>query len=69
MSATGAFILPLPSLTDREGKVKVVVTLDNQGGEEAQTSIQTEIFELAADGVAGKESGGFGLGHATDRRR
>jgi beta-galactosidase len=42
-----------PSLTDREGKVKVVVKLDNQGDEETQASIQTEVFELAAGGAPG----------------
>jgi beta-galactosidase len=42
-----------PSLTDREGMAKVMVTVDNQSGEEAQTSIQTEIFELGSDGAPG----------------
>ena len=44
-----------PSLTDREGKAKLVVTVDNQSGEEAQASVQTEIFELAADGTPGRK--------------
>ena len=40
-----------PSLTDREGKARVVVTVDNQGRRgRPDVSIQTEIFELAADG-------------------
>ena len=42
-----------PSITDQEGKAKLAVTVDNQGGEETRASVQTEIFELATNGMPG----------------
>jgi beta-galactosidase len=42
-----------PFLTDGEGKASLVVTIDNQGSEQAKASVQTEIFELGSDGAPG----------------
>ena len=44
-----------PVVTEEKAEAKFVVIVDNQGTKEAKASAQTEILELASDGVAGKK--------------
>jgi beta-galactosidase len=51
----GVFVTT-PSLNEERGEANVVVTVDNQGAQAAQVSVQAEILELAADGSVGRKA-------------
>jgi beta-galactosidase len=42
-----------PSVTSERGEVKLVVTVDNQGAQEANAVVQAEIYEVLPNGTAG----------------
>jgi beta-galactosidase len=44
-----------PSISPKRGDAKLVVTIDNQGGQAAKVSVKTEIYEIKPNGVTGKK--------------
>lgn len=51
----GAYVTT-PVITDDRGEAKLVVTVDNQGAQDAQAAVQAEVFEVPTDGAAGMKS-------------